>query len=118
MGLPCSDSDWAGDRKSRKSVSSSSAILCNKHYIHGSSKTQKAVAVSSAEAEFHSAVSNSIACTLRALYAFLSPNRTGPPHILVNKPAARAMLQRSGVGRVRRLDAKLLWIQTKVAANS
>ena len=109
-----SDSDWAGDRKSRKSVSAA-AICVNGHFIYGASRTQKVISLSSAEAEFHSAVSCSIDCILvKAMFVFLSPQPTGVPHVLVDNSAARAILQRSGVGRVRHLDAKLLWAQQKV----
>ena len=109
-----SDSDWAGDRKSRKSVSAA-AICVNGHFIYGASRTQKVISLSSAEAEFHSAVSCSIDCILvKAMFIFLSPQPTGVPHVLIDNSAARAILQRSGVGRVRHLDAKLLWTQQKV----
>ena len=109
-----SDSDWAGDRKSRKSVSAA-AICVNGHFIYGASRAQKVISLSSAEAEFHSAVSCSIDCILvKAMFVFLSPQPTGVPHVLIDDSAARAILQRSGVGRVRHLDAKLLWTQQKV----
>ena len=41
-----SDSDWAGDRKSRKSVSAA-AILANGHFIYGASRTQIVISLSS-----------------------------------------------------------------------
>ena len=108
-----SDSDWAADRKSRKSVSAA-AILVNGHFIYGASRTQRVISLSSAEAEFHSAVSCSIDCVLvKAMFTFLSRQPTGVPHVLIDN-SARAILQRSGVGRVRHLDAKLLWTQQKV----
>ena len=45
-----SDSDWAGDRITRRSVSGC-CILVNSAFVPGCSKSQKTVALSSAEAE-------------------------------------------------------------------
>ncbi|CAE7730403.1 RE2 [Symbiodinium sp. CCMP2592] len=42
-------------------------------------------------------------------------NPTTPPLLMIDNSAARAILQRAGVGRVRHLDVKLLWTQQRVA---
>ena len=41
---------------------------------------------------------------------------TSVPLLLIDSSAARAILQRDGVGRVRHLDVKLLWTQDRVAS--
>ncbi|CAE7780604.1 RE1 [Symbiodinium sp. CCMP2592] len=110
-----SDADWGGCRSTRRSVSSS-VILCNSKFIHAASKTQKSVALSSAESEFSAAVSAAIDGTLVAsMMRFVSPEPTTPPLLMIDNAAARAILQRAGVGRVRHLDVKLLWTQQRVA---
>ena len=50
-----SDADWAGCRSTRRSVSSS-IVLRNGNFVRCSSKTQKSIALSSAESEFRAAV--------------------------------------------------------------
>ena len=47
-----SDSDWAGDKKSRKSTSGG-VIMIGSHYIKSWSKNQSVIALSSAEAELY-----------------------------------------------------------------
>ena len=49
----CSDSDWSGCKKTRKSVSSC-AILWDNVLLYSHSKTQKTISLSSAEAEYNS----------------------------------------------------------------
>ncbi|CAE7566837.1 RE1 [Symbiodinium sp. CCMP2592] len=110
-----SDADWGGCRSTRRSVSSS-VILCNSKFIHAASKTQKSIALSSAESEFGAAVSAAIDGTLvSSMMRFVSPEPTTPPLLMIDNSAARAILQRAGVGRVRHLDVKLLWTQQRVA---
>ena len=104
-----SDADWAGCRSTRRSVSSS-IIMCNGNFLHGASKTQKSIALSSAESEFGAAVSAAIDGTLvAAMTRFVSPDDTSPPLLMIDNSAARAILQRSGVGKVRHLEVKMLW---------
>ena len=53
-----SDSDWAGDRKSRKSTSGG-VIMIGSHYIKSWSKNQSVIALSSAEAELYGIIKTS-----------------------------------------------------------
>ena len=111
-----SDADWAGCRSTRRSVSSS-IVLCNGNFVHCSSKTQKSISLSSAESEFGAAVAASIdGILVSAMIRFLSPDPTSVPQLMIDNSAARSIMRRSGVGRVRHLDVKLLWTQAKVAA--
>ena len=111
-----SDADWAGCRSTRRSVSSS-IVLCNGNFVHCSSKTQKSIALSSAESEFGAAVAAAIdGILVSAMVRFLAPDPTSVPQLMIDNSAARSIMQRSGVGRVRQLDVKLLWTQDKVAS--
>ena len=53
-----SDSDWAGDRKTRKSTSGG-VITIGSHYIKSWSKNQSVIALSSAEAELYGIIKTS-----------------------------------------------------------
>ena len=53
-----SDSDWAGDRKSRKSTSGG-VITVGSHYIKSWSKNQSVIALSSVEAELYAIIKTS-----------------------------------------------------------
>ena len=82
-----------------------------------SSKTQKSIALSSAESEFGAAVAAAIdGILVSAMVRFLAPDPTSVPQLMVDNSAARSIMQRSGVGRVRHLDVKVLWTQDKVAS--
>ena len=47
---------------------------------------------------------------------FVFPGNVAPLQLLVDSAAARGMMQRQGVGRVRHIAAKLLWLQQHVAS--
>ena len=104
------DSDWAGDKVQRKSTS------C--HYIHignclltDSSKQQTVIAQSSGEAEIYSAASGvSTTMLLKTVLEFMG-FPVGKPILRVDSKAAKSMAQRYGVGLVRHLEVKILWIQ-------
>ena len=74
------------------------------------------VTLSSAESEFGAAVGAATDGTLvSAMIRFISPDATSVPRLMIDNSAARAILQRAGVGRVRHLDVKFLWTQDRVA---
>ena len=107
-----SDSDWAGCKATRKSTSGN-AVLLGAHLIHFSSRTQKAIALSSSEAELVSQVG--VACEVLAVQNLLREC-----HIEMgitckcDSSAARAIASRVGVGRLKHLELKHLWIQDHV----
>ena len=108
-----SGSDWAAHKGNRKSVSSV-AIFHRGCLIYSASRTQKVISLSSAEAELHAAVSSTCDSILISMcLEFLSgePMRTV---LYIDNSAARQILQRQGVGRIRHLSVKLLWLQTRV----
>ena len=45
---------------------------------------------------------------------FLFQGNVAPLRVLVDNSAARSMMLRQGVGRVRHIHARLLWIQQRV----
>ena len=111
MKIYC-DSDWAADKKTRKSCSCavitvSGVVLAT--FVRG----QRVQALSSAEAEFYAAVMGvAEAMHLQQVLGWL-----GEFHrleVFSDSSAARSVLSREGVGKIRHLEVKLLWIQSLV----
>ena len=111
--LVYSDSDWAGHKGSRKSASSC-FVKVDGTLLHSSSRTQGIIALSSGEAECYAAVSSSCdGIYLERCLEFCSGLEvTLKP--LLHSSSARQILARSGVGRIRHLSVKVLWLQQKV----
>ena len=112
-----SDSDWGSNKQHRKSVSAG-YICCGTALLYSSSRTQRVVALSSAEAEVYSASSS--ACdgiVIGKLVAFCT-GRNVVIHHLMDSAAARGILARQGVGRIRHLSCRILWLQQLVKQRS
>ena len=106
-----SDSDWSGCKRTRKSVSSC-AILWDNMLLYSHSKTQKVVSLSSAESEYHSLISAAAdGLFLSACIRKLMPEVKLEQVCLVDNMAARALACRQGVGKLRHISGKLLWLQ-------
>ena len=104
-------SDWGGDLVSRRSTSGG-CIFHGRHLVQSWSRTQQVVSLTSAEAELHDltkAASEGLAVVnmSRELYYPL------PLEVLTDSSAARGIILRSGVGKVKHLDIKILWIQER-----
>eukprot|EP00435_Cladocopium_sp_Y103_P064564 s72_g26.t1 len=112
-----SDSDWSGDKRHRRSTSAGMHLLGGS-YMHGSSRTQRVVSLSSCESELHGLVSTlADGIFLRRCAEFLT--KATIEHILyTDSSSARQLAQRQGVGKIKHLDAKILWIQGKVQEKS
>ena len=112
-----SDADWAGDKDTRKSTSGC-MILCNSHLWYSASRGQRVVALSSGESEFYSSISTAAdALFLRAVLGFaLGDVSCIELKLLGDSSAARGIQQRRGTGKVRHLEARHLWLQSKVKA--
>ena len=109
-----SDSDWgAGHHGSRKSASSG-CLMIDGILLYSSSRTQGLIALSSAEAEVYAAVSTccDAICMKRCLEFVFEQNVS--IQLLIDNSAARQILMRAGVGRVRHLSVKILWLQQQV----
>ena len=109
------DSDWGGDRRSRKSTSGG-AILLGRHCVRTWSSTQSAIALSSAEAEFYALVD----ATLRAkgMLSVLSElGLSGLSQVLevfTDSAAAKSFVSKRGLGKMRHLELRDLWLQREV----
>eukprot|EP00439_Symbiodinium_sp_Y106_P068759 s1721_g11.t1 len=109
-----SDADWAGCKVTCKSVSGS-AFLVNGQLVYSASRSQRLIALSSAESEYHAAIICAIdGLLIHAVVEFLFEGAVAPLRVLVDNAAARSMMLRQGVGRVRHIHARLLWIQQRV----
>ena len=109
------DSDWASDKDKRRSVSCV-VIFWSGMMLYPASRTQKLVSLSSAEAELYacsSGVSDSV--LLSRLIAWMTDCKV-TTYLYTDSSGARGMIQRQGVGRVRHLSCRVLWLQDLVAA--
>ena len=105
-----SDSDWAGDRTTRKSCSGSVFFL-NGEYIFSYSRTQRSVTLSSAEAEYYALTgAASEALGLQEAARFLTGDLV-ELKAFTDSSSARAIAARQGVGKIKRLATRMLWLQ-------
>ena len=108
------DSDWGGDRRSRKSTSGG-AIMLGGHCLRTWSSTQGAIALSSAEAEFYALID----AVLRAKWAQSVLSELGVPvspiaEAWTDSAAAKSFVSRRGLGKMRHLELRDLWLQREV----
>lgn len=105
-----SDSDWSGNKATRKSTSAGYVML-DGMLLHSSSRSQACVALSSAEAEYVSCVS---ACCdsilLRSAIEHLLQEEI-EVHLFTDSSAARGIITRRGCGKLRHVAGRLLWLQ-------
>ena len=104
-----SDANWAGCKKSRKSTSGGSAMW-GRHCLKAWAKTLQTVAMSSAESELFGIIRASCeALGLQSLIeGFLLEAKV---RIQVDATAAKSIVERKGLSKVRHLDTAALWIQ-------
>ena len=107
------DANWAGCKRTRKSTSGGTAMSGN-HCIKTWSKTQSIVAKSSAESELFGVVRGSCeALGLATLYKDLGMHTEVRVHM--DASAAKGIIERRGLSRVRHLDVDVLWLQEQEA---
>ena len=107
------DSDWAGCRRSRKSTSGGMAFI-GEHMVLHWSRTQAVIALSSGEAEMYSALKGAA----EGLFLKNAMEEVGEPvdlTLLGDSSACQGMLDREGVGAVKHLATKQLWLQERMA---
>jgi hypothetical protein len=107
-----SDSDWAGNTRTRKSTSGG-VVMLGSHVLTHWCKTQATIALSSAEAELNAIVKAAssgigIAEVLKELRAEVKLV------IFTDSVAAKGIVMRRGAGRVKHLSVKQLWVQEVV----
>jgi hypothetical protein len=107
-----SDSDWAGDIATRKSQSSGH-IQADSCPLLGFSRRQSVIATSSGMAEYYAAaaVAEDL-IMLRAVFEFFEYEVEA--NLFMDSAAARGMARREGVGKVKGLEVKTLWLQQEV----
>ena len=108
-----SDANWAQCRQSRKSTSGG-AILVGAHLIKAWSKTQATIAKSSAESELYGIVR----ATCEGLGFMTLRKDMGEDtraRLHMDATAARGIVDREGVSKIRHLDVNILWLQEQVA---
>ena len=105
-----SDADWAVDRETRRSVSGA-AIYVGGCLAYSSSRTQKIVSLSSAESETYAAASVTMdAILITTIFSWLLQCHF-MMCLYLDSSAARGVLSRKGVGRLRHLSCRILWMQ-------
>ena len=107
-----SDSDWAGDKCSRKSTSGG-LVMAGAHLIKSWSSTQQVIALSSGEAEVH-ALTKAAAQTRGIMSTYLDFSIRMDCVVHTDANAAMGIVHRIGLGRTRHIDVQYLWIQQKV----
>ena len=116
MEVVC-DADHAGNRATRKSLSSVHIYL-DGNLMESYVRCQKSIALSSGESEYVCMVGGcSEGLFLKHCWGFMS----GEDCMLVcrsDSSAARSLAGRLGIGRARHIEANLLWLQQKVAEKS
>ena len=106
------DADYAGNKNDRRSTTSFQ-IFIDGNLMESRVRSQKALALSSGESEFVAIVAGcSDGMLIRHLWMTMVGEACGMK-VRSDSSAARAMVQRQGIGRVRHLDAALLWVQQK-----
>ena len=109
------DSDWGGSRGDRRSTSGG-VVMYGDHCWKTWSTTQGAVALSSAEAEFYGMVEG----TLRGKWAATVAREIGVDVeverlvVRTDSEAARSFVSRRGLGRMRHIEVRELWLQEEV----
>ena len=109
-----SDSDWAGDRVTRKSVSGG-ALFHGKHLLKCWSKQQAVIATSSAEAELY-ACSRACSEALGAQTLLYDLGKQCSVTVHMDSSSALSMAQRSGLGKAKHIAVQHLWMQELVKA--
>jgi hypothetical protein len=94
------DADWSANKQHRKSTSSAIHFV-NGSFVYASSRSQRVVSLSSAESE---------------LLEFLTvlTGKEVDHYQWTDNSAARQLVPKQGVGRIRHLSGKLLWVQDMV----
>ena len=109
-----SDSDWSGNFDMK---STSSAInTLNGIVIHSTSRTQKAISLSSTEAEWYAASSSVCDCMfLQHIVEFLTDDDCEIFTLHTDNSAVRMLALKFGVGRLKHIRGRMLWAQQKVS---
>ena len=104
-----SDTDWAGCARARKSTSGG-VVMFGRHCIKHWASTQASVTLSSGEAEFHGLVkAAAVSLGQQALLRDLGVDVQ--IRLWTDSSAAVGITSRQGLGKLRHVDTKTLWLQ-------
>jgi hypothetical protein len=107
------DADWAGCRRTRKSTSGG-MIMWNGHCLKSWSSTQPIQALSVAEAEYYALVEG--ATRGIGMQSMLSEmGHKVRIELQTDSSSAKSFASRKGLGKMRHLDTKVLWVQDQVS---
>ena len=109
-----SDSDWsgAGDLKS----TSSAVHMLNGVVVHSTSRSQKCISLSSTEAEWFAASSSTCdGFYLQHIVEFLTNSNCDRLQLKTDNNDVRMLSLKCGVGRLRHIKGRMLWLQEKMA---
>ena len=108
------DSDWAGDLLGRKSTTGV-IVRRGKHLLRYMSCLQTLVALSSGESKYYALIRG--ACTSLGIQSHYQDWMIDVPlQIYSDSSAARSVARRRGIGgRLRHLQTRHLWLQSRVA---
>ena len=102
------DANWAGELEGLRSTSCG-WIYFGDHLLETYSSTQQIIALSTAESEYIS-ITKGAAHALEVRSAMVEHGMTFNVVCETDASAGRAMATRRGVGRLRHLDARFLWL--------
>jgi hypothetical protein len=104
--------NWVAPDSQRKSVSCG-VIEASGCVLHSHSRRQSVISLSSAESEFCAlsavALEGRLFARILELFGFIVKS-----YALADSSAAKSIAQRDGVGKVRRLDTRALWLPAEV----
>ena len=106
------DSDWAGNKITRKSTSGG-AMFLGKHLIKSWSSTQQVMALSSGEAELHGMLKG--ATQTKGLISMMADfGEKVAVTVCSDASAAIGIAHRQGLGKTRHIEVQYLWIKHEV----
>ena len=108
-----SDSGWAGDKSTRKSVSARMFRL-RRFLLRSCSKDQTVIAMSSGEAELYAACMVAEQAMETENMARDLDVRLGATELQVDANAAIRIIGRQRLGKLRHLELRYLWLQSAV----
>ena len=107
------DSDWAGCQKSRKSTSGGALMLGN-HCLRTWSTTQPVLTLSVAEAEYYAIIEGATRCL--GLQTMLREMGVDVSIVVIStdSASAKSFASKRGLGKMRHIEVKDLWLQEAV----
>ena len=107
------DSDWAGCRRTRKSTSGG-VIYFGGAAVRGWSSNQAVIALSSGEEDYAALKGASASLGFQSMLRDLGIR--APLTLFTDSGAARGIIHRVGLGKLRHLETGYLWLQAAVKA--